>query len=152
VGGRLNRSGAPKLGLAARPPAARLLGRQVTRTNRRTGEVWMRFRSQPSFLNRHGFVQGGLLAAMLDSTMGCAAMASLPPGESIVTLEIKVTFLRPAPPGIIRGFGRLLQRGRSILFVEGDLRDPKGNVLARASATLRVVAAAKSGERPPQIG
>lgn len=90
---------------------------------------------------------------MLDSTMGCAAIASLQPEQAILTLEIKVTFLRPALPGVIRGFGRLLQRGRSILFVEGELRDPKGNVLARASSTLRVVVAgAKSGEPPPQAG
>jgi uncharacterized protein (TIGR00369 family) len=144
----------PKLGLGVRPPAARMLGRQVTRTNRRTGEVWLRFRSQPSFLNRHGSVQGGVLAAMLDSTFGCTALASLQPEESIVTLEMKVTFLRPAPPGTIRGFGRILQRGRSILFVEGDLRDPKGNTLARASATLRIVAVgtSKRRERPPQTG
>jgi uncharacterized protein (TIGR00369 family) len=140
--------------LGARPPAARLLGRQVTRTNRRTGEVWLRFRSQASFLNRHGSVQGGLLAAMLDSTLGCTAMASLRAEESIVTLEMKVAFLRPAPPGTIRARGRLLQRGRSILFVEGDLRDPEGNTLARASATLRVVPTAngRGRERLPQTG
>lgn len=134
------------------PPAARLLGRQVTRTNRRKGEVWLRFRSQPSFLNRHGFVQGGILAAMLDSTMGCTALTALPLQEAIVTLEMKVAFLRPAPPGIIRAVGRLLQRGRSILFVEGELRDPKGNVLARGSATLRVVPAVRSGRRLSQAG
>jgi acyl-coenzyme A thioesterase PaaI-like protein len=67
---------------------------------------------------------------------------------------MKVTFLRPAPPGIIRGFGRMLQRGRSILFAEAELRDPKGNMLARASATLRVVPALsrKRRERLPQTG
>jgi uncharacterized protein (TIGR00369 family) len=143
MGGRLSRSAGPKRGFAIRSPAARLIGRKVTRTNRKTGEMWLQFRSQPSFLNRHGFVQGGLLAAMLDSTVGCTAMASLQPEESIVTLEMKVTYLRPAPSGILRGCGRILQRGRSILFVEGDLRDPKGNTLARASATLRVVPAVR---------
>jgi uncharacterized protein (TIGR00369 family) len=135
----LSRRTAPKRGLALHSPAARLIGRKVTRTDRRKGAVWLQFRSQPSFLNRHGFVQGGLLAAMLDSTVGCTAMASLQPEESIVTLEMKVTYLQPAPSGILRGFGRILQRGRSILFVEGELHDPKGNTLARASATLRIV-------------
>lgn len=141
MGGRLNRSAGPKRGLAIRSPAARLIGRKVSRIDQSKGEVWLQFLSQPTFLNRHGFVQGGFLAAMLDSTVGCTAMAFLQPEESVVTLEMKVTYLRPAALGVVRGVGRILERGRSILFVEGELRDPNGNALARASATLRVVSA-----------
>jgi uncharacterized protein (TIGR00369 family) len=147
MGGRLSRSAGPKRGLAIRSPAARLIGRKVMRIDEGNGEVWLQFRSQPSFLNRHGFVQGGLLAAMLDPTVGCTAMAFLQAEESIVTLEMKVTYLRPAPSGVLRGLGRVLQHGRSILFVDGELRDPKGITLARASATLRVVPAVKREAR-----
>lgn len=142
---------APKLRVPDPSPAAQLIGRKVTRINPRTGDVWLQFRSQPSFLNRHGFVQGGLVAAMLDSTVGCTALVSLSQDESIVTLEMKVTYVRPAPSGILRGVGRILQRGRSILFVEGDLRDASGDTLARASATLRIVPSERR-RTTPQTG
>src|SRR5262249_8864234 len=68
--------------LAANPPAARLLGRRVIAVDRQHGAVELAFTAAPDFANRHGFVQGGMLAAMLDSTVGCAAVAALD-GQSV---------------------------------------------------------------------
>jgi len=126
--------------LATTPPAARLLGRRVVRADRDRGAVELEFDATPRFLNRHGQVQGGMLAAMLDSTVGCAAVAGLA-GKSVVTLTINVTYLRPAAAGRIRASGRIVHRGRVIAFAEAELRDPGGEVVASAVATLRIVTA-----------
>jgi uncharacterized protein (TIGR00369 family) len=124
--------------LARTPPAARLLGRRVLSTDRHGGTVELEFQAPPEFANRHGQVQGGMLAAMLDSTVGCAAVAALG-GQSVVTLTMHVTYLRPAAIGPLRGRGRVLHRGSSIAFAEGELHDRDGVVVATASATLRIV-------------
>jgi uncharacterized protein (TIGR00369 family) len=129
---------AEKNPLGALPPAARLLGRKVIRAVPGVGEVELEFRAPASFMNRHGYVQGGLLAAMLDSAMGCALIAS-GRGISCVTLEMKVSYMRPARRGRIRAVGRVVQRGRSVAFLEGELRSPEGKVLATATSTHRIV-------------
>ncbi len=86
-----------------------------------------------------GSVQGGSLAAMLDATLGPALVATLPDGEVAPTLELKVSFLRPASPGQITGIGRVVPRGGSIAFLAGELRDQAGEVPATATATARII-------------
>jgi len=54
------------------------------------------FDARAGFANPMGNVQGGFLAAMLDDTLGPALAATLGDGEFAPTLELKVSFLRPA--------------------------------------------------------
>jgi uncharacterized protein (TIGR00369 family) len=125
--------------LAQTPPAAALLGRTVRAVDRERGVIELGFTATKQFRNRMGNVQGGMLAAMLDSTLGCAAVAMLPAPASVMTLSMNVSFLRTAAPGALRGFGRVRRRGRSILFVEAELRDAGDDVIATATGTMRVV-------------
>lgn len=131
------------------PPGAQLLGRKVLAADTERGEVTLSFEGRREFLNRHGDLQGGILAAMLDSTVSCAVLATLPPESSSLTLELKVSFLRPAPEGAIEATGRVLHRGRGIAFAEGALRAAGGALVATATATLRIVpAGGRGGARP----
>ncbi|MEO8605443.1 MAG: PaaI family thioesterase [bacterium] len=131
--------------LALTPPAAVLLGRRVLSADRERGIVELGFTATEQFCNRLGNVQGGLLAAMLDSALGCAAVAVLPPPASVVTLSMSVSFLAPAAPGALRGTGRVRRSGRSVIFAEAELRDAADEVVATASATMRVVGAPRTG-------
>jgi molybdopterin converting factor subunit 1 len=103
------------------------------------GHVRFEFRATEQFLNPAGLVQGGFLTAMLDDTMGPAAIAQLGPGYFTPTLELKVNFLRPARPGRLVCDGRVVHLGKSVAFLEGSLADEDGNVVATATATARVV-------------
>jgi acyl-coenzyme A thioesterase PaaI-like protein len=67
------------------PPAAHLLGREIVSVDTLAGEVKLRFTAKEEFANRHGTVQGGMLAAMLDSATGNAVMAKLPSHLTAVT-------------------------------------------------------------------
>jgi molybdopterin converting factor subunit 1 len=103
------------------------------------GHVRMEFTASEQFLNPAGAVQGGFITAMLDDTMGPAAIAQLGPGHFAPTLELKVNFLRPAGPGRLVADGRVVHMGKSVAFLEGSLSDEEGNVVATATATARVV-------------
>ena len=76
---------------------------------------------------------------MLDDTLDPVLAATLGEGEFTATLERKVNFLRPATPGRITGTGREVHRGGSIAFLAGELRDETGDVLATATATVRII-------------
>ena len=108
------------------------------------GHVRCEFLASEQFLNPAGMVQGGFLTAMLDDTMGPAAMSQLGAGHFAPTLELKVNFLRPARPGKLICDGRVVHMGKSVAFLEGSLADEDGNVVATATATARVV---KLGEQ-----
>jgi uncharacterized protein (TIGR00369 family) len=126
-------------GRRAAPPAAATLGWTLSWVAPERGEIEVLFTAVEEFTNPVGNVQGGFLTAMLDDTLGPALVATLPDGEFAVTLELKVSFLRPATPGRITGTGRVLHRGGSIAFLAGELRDDDGDVLATGSATARIV-------------
>jgi molybdopterin converting factor subunit 1 len=109
------------------------------------GHMRFEFEATEQFLNPGGVVQGGFITAMLDETMGPAALSQLGPGHMIPTLELKVSFLRPVQPGRLVCDGRVVQMGKSVAFLEGSLADDDGNVVATATATARVVKLGKQG-------
>ena len=138
----INRSGPFWEFLAGRqpaPPAAMTLGWELSWVAPERGEIEVFFDARADFANPMGNVQGGFLAAMLDDTLGPALAATLGEGEFAATLELNVSFLRPATPGRITGTGRVVHRGGSIAFLAGELRDEPGDVLATATATIRII-------------
>ena len=64
---------------------------------------------------------------------------TLEPGQIAPTLELKVSFLRPAKLGPLVGRGRVAHKTRSVAFLEGELLNLAGEVVATASATARIV-------------
>jgi uncharacterized protein (TIGR00369 family) len=121
------------------PPAARTLGWELVSVTPERGEIEVAFDARHGFTNPAGVVQGGFLAAMLDDTLGPALVATLPPGGWAPTLQLSVSFLRPAAPGRLTGRGRVVHRGGGVAFLAGELTDDASRVLATATATARVV-------------
>ena len=116
------------------------------------GRVRARFVGRKEFYNPGGFVQGGILAAMLDGVMGAAAVSLLGAGEQITTLEMKVSYMQSVRDVPLMGEGRVVHRGGSVLFMEGTLTTEDGSLVATATATGRVVrppSRAAGGEEMP---
>ena len=109
---------------------------------------WVQFQSTDNLwaVNSMGHVQGGFLAAMLDDTLGPALAATLARGQFAPTLQLSVTFLRPAKIGLLQGTGRVVRRGREVCHLAGELRQD-GEVVASALATALVRQAAP-GDKP----
>lgn len=126
-------------GRAPMPPAAQLLGWQLEEIDPDAGSIVVRYEPSDEFTNPMGNIQGGFVAAMLDDAMGPALVATLPPDEFAPTLEMKVTFLEPARVGPLWAHGRVVKRATRHAFVEGELVDGDGTLIARASATVRIV-------------
>ncbi len=124
-------------------PVRLLLGWQLLDVSPQIGTLHAQFKAKPEFLNPAGMVQGGLLTAMLDNVMGAALGARLKPGQFVVTLELKTSFFHPAREGTLIGEGHVIKQGKSIGFLEGHLKDTEGNLIAKASATARIVSSDK---------
>jgi uncharacterized protein (TIGR00369 family) len=104
------------------PPAAELLGREIVSVDAASGEVKLRFTAKQEFANRHGTVQGGMLAAMLDSATGNAVMAKLPSHLTAVTIRLDTQFLKPAALGAIVATARLIHQDERSAEAIAELR------------------------------
>ncbi len=121
------------------PPAAATLGWELVDADTDAGSIEVEFAANQGLTNPMGNIQGGFLAAMLDDTLGPALVATLDHGRFEVTLELKVSFLRPARVGRLVGRGRVVHRGGSVAFLEGSLTDSEGATVATATATARII-------------
>ena len=126
------------------PPSAKLLGWHLLDARPEDGWIRIGFDGRQDFCNPAGFVQGGLLAAMLDDTMGPAVFAMTEGRLYTATITMTVNFLAPARPGPIVGEATVIQLGKTVAFVEGRLSAADGTLLATASATARMVETAKA--------
>jgi uncharacterized protein (TIGR00369 family) len=124
-----------------KPPCAVLLGWTLLDHDAAKGWIKLAFEGPPEFVNPAGFIQGGMLAAMLDDTMGPAVLLMTEGRFYTVTIGLTVSFLAPAKPGRLIGEGNVVQLGKSIAFVEASLADGNGVLVARASAQARLVPA-----------
>jgi len=122
-----------------KPPCAELLGWTLLEVDEMAGRVRIGFTARPEFLNPAGFVQGGFLAAMLDDVMGPAALVMSGGWSFTSTMDMTISFLKPARLGPLIGEGRVIQLGKTIGYLEGDLRDEAGTLIARATSTARLV-------------
>lgn len=86
--------------------------------------------------------QGGFVTAWLDAAMAHAVLHDTDFRQSMVSLEIKVSFLERVGPGEGRVEGRILRRGKRVLFMEGDLYNAEGRLAAQATSTGIIVPAA----------
>jgi uncharacterized protein (TIGR00369 family) len=121
------------------PPCAETLGWHLRDADPPAGTIEIGFEGKPGFCNPAGAVQGGFLAAMLDDTMGPAVLVHTDGRLFTPTIELKVSFIAPARPGLLIGRGRIVHMATSIAFLEASLFSPGEELLARASATARLV-------------
>lgn len=121
------------------PPCARLLGLEILEADKEAGRVRIRFEGRPDFCNASGTLQGGLLAAMLDDTIGPAVLIATDAQRLPVTISMNVTYLSPARPGPIIGTATVGKLGSTIGYVEAVLEDRHGAEIARATASVRLV-------------
>lgn len=126
------------------PPCAALLGWQFLDARPEEGWIRIGFVGKPEFCNPAGFVQGGLLSAMLDDTMGPAVLAMTNGRLFTSTISLTVNFLAPAKPGPLICEARVTQLGKTVGFVEGKLMSEDGTVVATASTSARLVESAKA--------
>ena len=102
------------------------------------------FDARPEHLNSLGVTHGGACMTLLDVAMARAAR-SFDHAVSVVTVEMKTTFMRPAK-GPLTARGRLLHRTPAMGFTEASIFDHHDRLCAHATGTFRYV------RRTPAIG
>jgi uncharacterized protein (TIGR00369 family) len=118
------------------PTGSQTLGFRMLSVSQATKTVEVEFEARAELLlNPMKQIQGGYLCAMLDECMSVACMVASGMTHVAPTAEMKTSFFRPGAPGKIKGVGRVVRWGGRVAFTEGELTDPEGRILARATGT-----------------
>ncbi|WP_419815218.1 PaaI family thioesterase [Glacieibacterium sp.] len=118
------------------PPTALLLGTRILSVDSAAGRVRMSFQPSEQMINPMGNVQGGFLVAMLDDAAAIAAIVKSGKRIAIPTIELKTSFFAPAKAGMtLYADAVCLKLGKRVAFMEAELRDEAGTLLAKLSTS-----------------
>lgn len=128
--------------LGARVPMAATIGAIVEEFGEDFARVRMPYR--PDLTNSGGTFHGGALATLLDVALCSAARPSRAAELMVVTLDLSVHFVASSDRDVIAE-ARCLKRGRSIAFSQAEVRSLEGELLATATAALKLVPRRRPG-------
>jgi acyl-CoA thioesterase len=104
-----------------------------------SGRSTLQFTCKPEMCHSGGVAQGGFVTGWIDAAMAHACIARYTTSYWIATLELKASFFKPTPPGPVVAEGWIERGGKQTVFAEGRLLDQHGEVLAKATSTIRLV-------------
>jgi len=127
------------------PACVKTLGGRVLSFDADSKTLRMKFEAIAEFCHSGDIVQGGFITGMLDSAMAHAVFGVEKGWVILPTLEIKVSFLEAAHPGSLTAVARVIRLGKSVAFMEAELHDDDGHLLATATSTTRVIRKQRHG-------
>ena len=111
---------------------------QVRVISNDAGRAVIEFEVAPHMCHSGGVAQGGFVCGWIDAAMAHASI-SRDPAMTPMSLDLNVSFFAPARPGRVIAEGWIERPGRSTCFAEGRLLNAAGDVLAKASSTIRLI-------------
>lgn len=95
------------------------------------GDVLIALPFHARLTQQHDFLHAGVVASVLDSACGYAALTLMDPGAGVMSVEFKVNLLAPAAGNRFVAHGRVVRSGRTLMVCQGELRavQDEGEVL-----------------------
>jgi uncharacterized protein (TIGR00369 family) len=101
------------------------------------GRAVLSLNVRPELTNSWEVAHGAVIMALLDVSMGMATRSVHEDSDGVVTVDMSVNFLQAAA-GRLTAEGRVLRKGRSLVFCEGEVRDAGGELVAKAIGTFKL--------------
>ncbi|HEX2240817.1 MAG TPA: PaaI family thioesterase [Actinomycetota bacterium] len=97
-----------------------------------------------------GYLEGGAIALLADTALGCAVQTTVPAGNGYAALDLRVNFTRPVPPDgrELTAVATVVHRGRNIALATAELVNADGKRVAFASASVAIVDRPVTRDRP----
>ncbi|MCX7175210.1 MAG: PaaI family thioesterase [Proteobacteria bacterium] len=100
---------------------------------------------RPELMNSYHVSHGGVIMTLLDVAMAMAARTSFQHKGGVMTVDMSMSFLRPAT-GRVVAQGRVLRGGRSLYFCEAEAQDASGQMIAKSLGTFMLRKEMHDGE------
>ncbi len=118
-------------------PFSRYLGMELLSAGEEGVELALKV--HPEFYQHLGVVHGGVIAALMDNALTFAGGLVL--GPEVLTVEFKLNFLRPAKGERLLARGKVVQAGKRLAVVQGEIysEEPKPKLVALGQGTIAKV-------------
>jgi acyl-CoA thioesterase len=90
-----------------------------------------------SHFNPHKVVHGGVMYSMADTGMGAAIYSLLEKEELCATIEVKISYFKPAKEGNLICNTKVIHKGRTTGVLESELINNE-NLVAKAYGTYSI--------------
>lgn len=124
-------------GIFERIPYLRLLGLEFISARR--GEARFALEHRPELTRHEGLMHGGAVASLMDTASAFAVLTLLSEGQTTVTVDLTIHFLRPVLGGRVEATARVLRAGRRLATLAIDVTDPAGKLTATATTTYAIL-------------
>ena len=88
------------------------------------------------FINSAGIVHGGVISALADVAMSNLVPADPNGVQQTVTVDLNVSFMRPASGASLLAEARIEKQGRTLVHAECSICNDKRELVAKAKAIL----------------
>ena len=112
------------------------------------GQFEAQLQIRPEHLQQDGFVHAGLMATLADHTAGYSAYTTVPEDISILTIEFKINYFKPAVGKMIICRSKVINKGKKIIVSESEVfsvADGKEKLVCKATVTLMAVPISELG-------
>ncbi|MDX1993058.1 MAG: PaaI family thioesterase [bacterium] len=98
----------------------------------------VRFPVKERYQNPLGYMQGGMIVAAMDNTIGPLSYLVAPPS---VTTQLNTSYIRPVTPqdAYIEVVAILVERTRRQIFLSAEAMNPAGKRVATCTATCMLI-------------
>jgi uncharacterized protein (TIGR00369 family) len=105
------------------------------------GRVEIRLRATEALTQQHGYLHAGVMASVLDSACGYAALTLAQEGANVVSIEFKINMLSPAIGDELIARGNVKRSGKNVAVCTGDAfmvraNESKEKLVATMLATM----------------
>jgi len=114
-------------------PFARLIGIELEDIDGGTATLTVNVRKE--LMQNQGVVHGGAIASLIDTATAFAIISLLPPRERVTTVDLSISYLRPATGGRLKAVAKVVRSGRRLFVVSADVFDKEGTLITTALST-----------------
>lgn len=119
-----------------------LLGAQLTTIEKAYIEATLDV--QQHHHQQNGFVHGGVTATLADLVTGFAAFSLVAPNETVVTADLKISYLNPGDGHQLIAKGWVMKPGNMLHFCEGEVWVNKNGTLTKIAHCHAIMAVVKN--------
>lgn len=114
-------------------PYAQLLGLELEDIASGTAKLALNVRKE--LTQNQGVVHGGAIASLIDTATAFAILSLLEPKEKVTTVDLTISYLRPATGGRLTAVAKVVRSGRRLYVVSAEVFDDRGKLITTALST-----------------
>ena len=118
-------------------PYWHLLG--MTLADVKKGWALVRLPFEKKLTHADGIAHGGAIFSAADAAVAMALIGLIERNETMVTIEMKLNYLRPFVQGALQAEARIVQKGSRTALGEVDVTTETGDRIAKGLATYMII-------------